>query len=127
MTSLMFQTDERSHGLYIRNGPTKGAQLDGDPTGGPDAADQRGRPDAQAGGGAHDARRGAVGSIDSRLKRLEESCVSCPECGLAPGERRLIAAVYPDEPGKGFQGDPYESCASCKEPLYTMLRVVRDG
>ena len=67
-----------------------------------------------------------------RLRRLEErggseACEACPECGLAPGGRRPIAAVYPDEPGKGFQGDPHERCSRCGRPLYTVLRVVRDG
>ena len=68
-----------------------------------------------------------MGSIDSRLKKLEEQGNCCPECGLAPGERRPIAAVYPDEPGKGFQGDPHEKCSRCGHGLYTVLRVVRDA
>jgi len=40
-----------------------------------------------------------------------------------------MAVVYPDEasPGKGFEGDPYEACAACGEPLYTVLRIVYDG
>jgi hypothetical protein len=33
--------------------------------------------------------------------------------------------VY-DEPGKGFDGDPYEACAACGGPLYTVIRVVYD-
>ena len=69
-------------------------------------------------------RRGAVGSIDSRLKRLEESGGRCPECGLSAQERRPIAVVDPDDPGEGFEGDPYEACAACGEPLYVVLRVV---
>jgi hypothetical protein len=75
-----------------------------------------------------EARR-AVGSINDRLRRLEDSEAGnrCPECGLAPDERRKIAAVYPDEPGKGFQGDPHEKCSRCGRPLYTVLRVVREG
>src|SRR5215204_5101002 len=49
---------------------------------------------------------GTVGSIDSRLRRLEESGGSCPECGLSAQERRPIAVVYPDDSYKGFEGDP---------------------
>jgi hypothetical protein len=71
-----------------------------------------------------------VGLIDSRLRRLEQAKPGnrCPECGFAPDERRPIAVVYPaDEPDKGFQGDPHEACSSCKEPLHTVTRVIRDG
>ena len=70
-----------------------------------------------------------MGSIDSRLRRLEESGGPCPECSLSAQERRPMAVVYPDEasPGKGFEGDPYEACAACGEPLYTVLRIVYDG
>ena len=68
-----------------------------------------------------------MGSIDSRLKRLEERGGSCPECGLSAAARRPIAVVYPDDPDKGFDGDPYASCAQCEEPLYTVLRVVHDA
>jgi len=69
-----------------------------------------------------------VGSIDSRLKALEEGGQgACPECGLAPDARRPIAVVYPDEPGKGFEGDPHETCARCGRPLYVVLRVVYDS
>ena|SRR5829696_7423626 len=68
-------------------------------------------------------------NIDSRLRRLEDEGRSgvCPECGLVPDERRPIAAVYPDEPDKGFQGDPHVSCEQCGHALYTVLRVVRDA
>jgi hypothetical protein len=68
-----------------------------------------------------------VSSIDSRLRRLEESGGSCPECGLSAQERRPIAVVYPDDADKGFEGDPYEACGACGEPLYTVLRVVYDS
>jgi hypothetical protein len=68
-----------------------------------------------------------VGSIDSRLRRLEERGDSCPGCGLSTRERRPIAVVYPDEADKGFEGDPYEACAACGEPLYVVIRVVYDG
>jgi hypothetical protein len=35
--------------------------------------------------------------------------------------------VYPDDSDKGFEGDPYEACGACGEPLYTVLRVVYDA
>jgi hypothetical protein len=68
-----------------------------------------------------------VGSIDGRLRRLEESGGSCLECGLSAQERRPIAVVYPDDSEKGFEGDPYEACGVCAEPLYTVIRVVYDS
>jgi hypothetical protein len=68
-----------------------------------------------------------VGSIDSRLRHLEERGGPCPECGLSARERRPIAVVYPDDADKGFEGDPYEACAACGEPLHVVLRVVYDG
>jgi ribosomal protein L37E len=70
-----------------------------------------------------------VGSIDSRLRRLEDSEAGnrCPACGLASDEHRPIAAVYAEEPDKGFRGDTDERCGRCGRNLYTVLRVVRDG
>jgi hypothetical protein len=68
-----------------------------------------------------------VGSIDSRLRRLEEGGGSCPECGLSAAARRPIAVIYPDDTDKGFEGDPYEACGACGEPFYTVLRVVYDA
>jgi hypothetical protein len=68
-------------------------------------------------------RRGTVGSIDSRLRRLEGQGHRCSECGLSAEARRPIAVVYPDEPGRGFEGDPYEACTACGEPLCTVIRV----
>jgi predicted RNA-binding Zn-ribbon protein involved in translation (DUF1610 family) len=67
-----------------------------------------------------------VGSIDSRLRRLEEHGHRCPECGLAPGERRTIAVIYEEQPERSFQGDPNERCASCGRALYTVFNVVYD-
>jgi hypothetical protein len=74
-------------------------------------------------------RKVVMGSIDSRLRRLEEEGRrgACPECGLSAQERRPLAVVYPDDSDKGFEGDPHEACADCGEPLYVVLRVVRDG
>jgi hypothetical protein len=68
-----------------------------------------------------------VSSIDSRLRRLEESGDSCPECGLSAAACRPIAVVYPDDPDKGFEGDPHEVCAACGESLYTVIRVVYEA
>jgi hypothetical protein len=66
------------------------------------------------------------GSIHGRLERLEGSGGGCPEGGLSAAARRPIAVVYPDDSDKGFDGDPYASCARCGHALYTVLRVVYD-
>jgi hypothetical protein len=67
-------------------------------------------------------------SIKGRVQRLQARLAgACPECGLAPDERRPMAVVYEEYPERGFQGDPYEACAGCGEPLYTVLRVVYEG
>ena len=70
-----------------------------------------------------------MASIESRLRRLEDEGRhgGCPECGLSAAARRPIAVVSPDDADKGFEGDPYEACGACGEPLYTVLRVVYDG
>lgn len=68
-----------------------------------------------------------MGSIDSRLRRLEEQGHRCPECGLAPDEPREMAVIYEEDPESSFRGDPYEACASCGQPLYTVINVVRDS
>jgi len=67
-----------------------------------------------------------VGSIDSRLRRLEEQGNRCSECGHAPDERRPPAVVDEEHPDKSFDGDPTETCARCGRPLYVVLRVVYD-
>jgi len=67
-----------------------------------------------------------VSSIQARLGRLEERGVRCPECGLAPDERRKVAVVYEEEPERSFDGDPAERCGRCGRFLYTVLRVVYD-
>jgi hypothetical protein len=72
-----------------------------------------------------------MGSIDGRLRRLEERGRGgiCPECGYAPddGTRRPIAVVYPNEPHKSFDGDPHERCPHCGQGLYVVINVVREG
>ncbi len=67
-----------------------------------------------------------MGSIEARLRRLEESGCGgpCPECGLRPESPKPIAVINEEHPDKGFEGDPHAACARCKEPLYTVLRVV---
>jgi hypothetical protein len=67
-----------------------------------------------------------LGSIDSRLRRLEERGGSCPECGLPPGGHGRIAVINEERPEKGFDGDPDERCSGCGRFLYTVLRVVYD-
>lgn len=68
-------------------------------------------------------------SLEGRLRRLEErrSGGRCPDCGLTPDERRKMAVVYEEYPDKSFEGDPYEACASCGEPLYTVIQIVYDS
>jgi hypothetical protein len=96
-----------------------------------DARDPQGPPAGRAHrhfGFGHPGQVGTrVSSIDSRLRRLEERGDSCPECGLSAAARRPIAVVYPEDSDKGFEGDPYEACGACGEPLYTVIRVVYDA
>ena len=68
-----------------------------------------------------------MGSIDSRVRRLEGQGWRCPECGLAPGERRPIVVINEKHPEKSFQGDPNKSCPRCGRPLHTVLNVVFDS
>jgi hypothetical protein len=72
---------------------------------------------------------GAVSSIDSRLRRLEErqGGDGCPECGLAPDERRPMAVIEQGVPWKGFPTDPYECCVRCGLRLYTVMEIVYDS
>ena len=67
-----------------------------------------------------------VSLIKSRLRRLEESkhAGRCPECGLAPHERRPPAVINEARPEMSFDGDPNERCGRCGHPLYTVMRVV---
>lgn len=70
-----------------------------------------------------------MGSIDSRLRRLEGRGGGgrCPECGLTPDGRGRMAVIYGEHSEKGFGGDPDERCGRCGRPLFTVLRVVYDG
>lgn len=68
-----------------------------------------------------------MGSIENRLARLEGQGQPCPKCSLSTDDRRPIAVINEEHPDKSFDGDPYERCARCGRPLYTVLRVVYDG
>ena len=67
-----------------------------------------------------------MGSIESRLRRLEESRHGgrCPECGLPPDGAGYIVFVDEERPEKGFQGDPEERCDRCGRRLWCVIRVV---
>jgi hypothetical protein len=65
-----------------------------------------------------------VSSIPARLGRLEERGVCCPECGLAPDERRKVAVVYEEDPDRSFKGNPEERCQECGRRLYFVIEVV---
>ena len=66
-----------------------------------------------------------MGSIDSRLRRLEEQGRGeCPECGLSPDGRRNIVLIDEENREKSFQGDPGERCGRCGRHLYTVIEVV---
>ncbi len=67
-----------------------------------------------------------MGSIDSRLRRLQARGHRCPECGLAPNGPRPIAVINEERPEESFEGDPHEACAGCGQPLYTVVQVVYD-
>ena len=68
-----------------------------------------------------------MSSIEGRLRRLEGQGHRCPECGLTPSEHGRPVAIYDEEPGKGFQGDPDERCGRCGRSPYAVLRVVYEG
>ena len=67
-----------------------------------------------------------MGSIDSRLRRLEEQGHRCPECGLTPdgSSAGRIAVINEEHPDKSFDGNPDERCDRCGRSLYTVIRVV---
>jgi hypothetical protein len=70
-----------------------------------------------------------VSSIENRLRRLEEhqGGGGCPECGLAPDERRPMAVIEQGVPWKGSPTDPYEHCVRCGLRLYAVIEVVYDS
>jgi hypothetical protein len=60
-------------------------------------------------------------SIRNRLKRLEETPRSCPECQNIP--RPSIRAYFPD---KGEKPPEAERCPGCGRELLIALRVVEE-
>ena len=68
-----------------------------------------------------------TGSIDSRLRRLEQQGRRCPECGLTPERPGRIAVINEERSEKSFDGDPDECCGRCGRFLYTVMRVLYDG
>ena len=69
-----------------------------------------------------------MGSIDSRLRRLEDEGRRgvCPECGLPPDGPGRIVAVDEERPEESFDGDPDERCAACGRLLWCVMRIVYD-
>jgi ribosomal protein L37E len=66
-----------------------------------------------------------VGSIDSRLRRLEDQGHgACAECGLSPDDKGNIVLIDEENPEKSFQGDPGKRCDRCGRHLYTVIQVV---
>jgi hypothetical protein len=70
-----------------------------------------------------------VCGLKERLRRLEERRQGsrCPECGLAPEERRPMAVVEQGVPWKGSPTDPYERCVRCGLRLFAVMEVVYDS
>jgi hypothetical protein len=70
-----------------------------------------------------------VGSIESRLRRLEERGRGgrCPECGLPPDGPGYIVLMNQARPEESFKGDPEERCVRCGRYLYFVIRVVYDS
>jgi hypothetical protein len=66
-----------------------------------------------------------VGSIDSRLRRLEERGRGgiCPECGFPPDSKGIIVLIDEEDSERSFQGDPDERCPRCGRFLYTVIEV----
>ena len=69
-----------------------------------------------------------MGSINSRLRRLEERKRGgpCPECNLPPDGPGYIVLIDEEQPEKSFQGDPEERCGRCGRLLYQVIRAVYD-
>jgi len=59
-----------------------------------------------------------VGSIDSRLRRLEESGGRCPECSL---KSEQVLAYYPE---RGESAPEIPTCPECGRSLAHVVRVV---
>jgi hypothetical protein len=67
-----------------------------------------------------------MGSIDSRLKRLEEQGRGgvCPECGFPPNSEGTIVLIDEEDHERSFKGDPNERCQRCGRLLYFVIEVV---
>ena len=68
-----------------------------------------------------------MGSIESRLRRLEEKrghVGRCSECGLTPGGPGRVVVADEERPEGRFEGDPDERCAACGRLLWCVMRVV---
>jgi hypothetical protein len=61
-----------------------------------------------------------VGSIDSRLRHLEERGGLCPECVRKPA---ALLAYYPEH---GESAPQVPTCPECGRSLAVVLRVVYD-
>jgi hypothetical protein len=61
-----------------------------------------------------------LGSIEARLRRLEESGGRCPECAARPLQ------TYPYCPEDGESAPTVPACPSCGRYLGVILRVVYD-
>jgi hypothetical protein len=67
-----------------------------------------------------------MGSIDSRLRRLEERGRGgvCPECGFPPDSEGAIVLIDEEDRERSFQGDPDERCKRCGRALWCVIEVV---
>jgi hypothetical protein len=70
-----------------------------------------------------------VGSIASRIRRLEEQGRrgACPECKLPPDGHGYIVLKGEAAPGETFSGDPDERCKRCGRLLWCVIEVVYDS
>ena len=67
-----------------------------------------------------------MGSIDGRLKRLEESGRGgiCPECRLPPEGPGYIVLIDEGDPERSFKGDRDERCSRCGRRLWFVVEVA---
>ena len=67
-----------------------------------------------------------MGSIDGRLKRLEERSRGgiCPECGFLPEDKGIIVLIDEGDPEGSFKGDRDERCSRCRRCLWFVVEVA---
>ncbi len=65
-----------------------------------------------------------MGSINGRLKRLEERGGRCDSCGLSPNGHGHIVLFGEAAPRQTLPEDPEERCWRCGGRLWCVLRVV---